>query len=191
MVESDAGADVDEGQVVVEGILADGREHPPGGDRAGDQQKPGESCEPEVAENAVVDRPQYESLEPRSEILAGSWAPMRPICVVAACAPHYTYVKYAAFRCSGTLPCLRHGGPKRSTWSPNLSTRPPTAAQPLSASGTGFRGSGPMYSDCGRMSRWLATCSSTWAVQPAARETAKVGGKNSLGRPIACSTPAE
>src|SRR5215472_17600184 len=33
--------------------------------------------------------------------------------------------------------------------------------QPRSASGTGFRGSGPMYSDCGRIMRLWAACSST------------------------------
>ena len=72
---------------------------------------------------------------------------------------------------------------------------PPPGREPRlahrSASGTGFRGSGPMYSDCGRMRRLLALCSSTWADQPATRDTAKVGGKYSFGRPIACSTPAE
>ena len=33
--------------------------------------------------------------------------------------------------------------------------------QPRSARGTGFRGSGPMYSDCGRIMRLWAACSST------------------------------
>src|ERR1035437_3603112 len=60
-----------------------------------------------------------------------------------------------------------------------------------SASGTGFRGSGPMYSDWGLMRRLCEPCSSTCADQPATRATHKVGGKNSVGRPIACSTPAE
>ena len=59
------------------------------------------------------------------------------------------------------------------------------------ASGTGFFGSGPTYSDWGRMSRLSETCSRTWAVQPAAREMPKVAGKKSVGRPTDCSTPAE
>jgi len=66
MVEADAGADVNEGQVVVQRVLANGCEHPPGSDRTGDQQKPGEGGEAEVAENAVVDPPQYEVGYPRS-----------------------------------------------------------------------------------------------------------------------------
>ena len=37
----------------------------------------------------------------------------------------------------------------------------PAKDQLLWASGTGFRGSGPMYSDCGRIMRLLAACSST------------------------------
>ena len=37
----------------------------------------------------------------------------------------------------------------------------PAKFQPRSARGTGFRGSGPMYSDCGRIMRLLAACSST------------------------------
>jgi len=63
--------------------------------------------------------------------------------------------------------------------------------QPLSASGTGFLGWGPVYSDCGRMSRLCDACSRTCADHPATRDTANVGGKRSFGRPIACSTPAE
>jgi hypothetical protein len=124
VLEADARANVDEGQVTVDGVLADRREDPPGGDGAGDEQEPREGGEPEVAENPVVEPPQY-------------------------------------------------GG------------------YPRSASGTGLWGSGPTYSDCGRMRRLLATCSRTCAVHPAAREDAKVGVKYSLGKPIACSTPAE
>src|SRR5439155_21553249 len=37
----------------------------------------------------------------------------------------------------------------------------PAACQPRSARGAGFRGSGPMYSDCGRIMRLWAACSST------------------------------
>ena len=37
----------------------------------------------------------------------------------------------------------------------------PAEVQPRSARGIGFRGSGPMYSDCGRIMRLLAACSST------------------------------
>ena len=125
VVQPDAGADVDERQVIVEGVLADRCEDPPRGDGAGDEQEPGESGEAEVAENPAVD--------PSAD-----------------------------------------GG-----------------SQARSASGTGLWGSGPMYSDWGRMRRLLATCSRTWAVQPAAREEANVGVKYSLGSPIACSTPAE
>ena len=53
------------------------------------------------------------------------------------------------------------------------------------ASGTGFRGSGPMYSDCGRIRRLWVLCSRTCADHPATRETANVGGKYSVGSPIA------
>jgi len=55
MLEADARADVDEGQVTVEGIQADRREDPPGGDCAGDEQEPREGGEPEVAESPVVE----------------------------------------------------------------------------------------------------------------------------------------
>ncbi len=37
----------------------------------------------------------------------------------------------------------------------------PAKDQSRSARGTGFRGSGPMYSDCGRIMRLWAACSST------------------------------
>src|SRR5229473_806195 len=43
---------------------------------------------------------------------------MRPICVVAACAPHCMYVEYIALRCSAAPSSW-------ATWSPNLSPRPP------------------------------------------------------------------
>jgi hypothetical protein len=36
-------------------------------------------------------------------MLDGASAPMRAICVVAASAAHYTYVKYAPLRCSAAL----------------------------------------------------------------------------------------
>ena len=55
VVQPDAGADVDERQVIVEGVLADRREDPPRGDGAGDEQEPREGREPEVAENPVVE----------------------------------------------------------------------------------------------------------------------------------------
>src|SRR6202022_2561182 len=123
VLEPDARADVDEGQVVVEDVPAQRHHHDqPGGDAKRDDQ------EPRQGDCAKV--PPGSSIEP------------------ADC-------------------------------------------QPRSARGTGFRGSGPMYSDCGRIMRLLATCSSTCAVQPAARETAKVGVKYGFGSPIACRTPAE
>src|SRR6185436_20250926 len=34
----------------------------------------------------------------------------------------------------------------------------------------------PTYSDCGRISRPLSSCSRAWAVQPATRPMAKLGG---------------
>ena len=67
MLEADARADVDERQVIVEGVLPDRCEHPPRGDGAGDQQEPGEGGEPEVAESPVVDPPQYGELSPLGE----------------------------------------------------------------------------------------------------------------------------
>lgn len=67
VLEADARADVDEGQVIVECVLADRGENPPGGDGAGDEQEPGEGGEPEVAENPAVDPPQYGGLSPLGE----------------------------------------------------------------------------------------------------------------------------
>jgi len=58
--ESDAGPDVHERQVVVERIVTNRRENPPGGDGACDQQEPRERCEAEVAEDPAVDPPDYE-----------------------------------------------------------------------------------------------------------------------------------
>ncbi len=55
VLEADARADVDEGQVTVEGIQPDRREDPPCGDGAGDEQEPREGGEPEVAESPVVE----------------------------------------------------------------------------------------------------------------------------------------
>jgi hypothetical protein len=55
MLEADSRADVNERQVIVEGVLADRRENPPRGDCAGDEQEPREGGEPEVAENPVVE----------------------------------------------------------------------------------------------------------------------------------------
>ena len=58
MLEANAGADVDERQVIVEGVLPDRCEDLPRGDGARDEQEPGEGGEPEVAESPVVDPPQ-------------------------------------------------------------------------------------------------------------------------------------
>jgi hypothetical protein len=55
VLEADSRADVNERQVIVEGVLTDGRENPPRGDCAGDEQEPREGGEPEVAENPVVE----------------------------------------------------------------------------------------------------------------------------------------
>ena len=93
ILEADPGADVDEGQVVVEDVPAQrNRHHEPGCEGGCDEQEPGEGGEPEVRESAGVQ---------------------------------------------------------------------PASDQPRSARGTGFRGSGPMYSDCGRIMRLWAACSST------------------------------
>ena len=67
VLESDAGPDVNEGQVVVESVLANRRENPPRRDRAGDEQEPGERGDAEVAENPAVDPPQYGGLSPLGE----------------------------------------------------------------------------------------------------------------------------
>jgi len=93
MLEGDPDADVDQGQVVVEGVVTErrGDDEPTGeGDR--DDEEPGEPESAEVAQRAGVE---------------------------------------------------------------------PAKDQLLWARGTGFRGSGPMYSDCGRIMRLLAACSST------------------------------
>lgn len=58
VLEADARADVDKGEVVVERILANRREDPPGGDGCSDQQEPAERGEPEVAEDLVIDPPE-------------------------------------------------------------------------------------------------------------------------------------
>jgi hypothetical protein len=44
---------------------------------------------------------------------------------------------------------------------------------------------GPVYSARGRISRLLESCSSTWAVHPAQRLTAKIGVKSAVGMPSA------
>ena len=55
---------------------------------------------------------------------------------------------------------------------------------------TNFLSVGPTNSDCGRMRRLFATCSSTCAVQPTTRDTANVGVNMSPGSPTAESTAA-
>jgi hypothetical protein len=60
VLEADPGPDVHERQVVVERVVTDRREDPPGGDGPGDQQEPRECCEAEVAEDPAVDPPDYE-----------------------------------------------------------------------------------------------------------------------------------
>jgi hypothetical protein len=44
---------------------------------------------------------------------------------------------------------------------------------------------GPVYSARGRISRLFDNCSSTWAVHPAQRLTAKIGVKSAIGTPSA------
>jgi hypothetical protein len=56
---------------------------------------------------------------------------------------------------------------------------------------TNFLSVGPTNSDCGRIRRLFDTCSSTCAVHPVTRETAKVGVNMSPGKPTAESTAAE
>jgi hypothetical protein len=60
VLEADPGPDVDERQVVVERIVTDRGEDPPGSDSPRDQQEPRECCEAEVAEDPAVDPPDYE-----------------------------------------------------------------------------------------------------------------------------------
>jgi hypothetical protein len=55
VLEADSCADVNERQVIGEGVLADWSEDPPGDDGAGDEQEPREGGKPEVAENPVVE----------------------------------------------------------------------------------------------------------------------------------------
>jgi hypothetical protein len=60
VLEADPRSDVYKGQVVVERIVTDRCEDPPGGDGPSDQQEPSECCEAEVAEDPAVDPPDYE-----------------------------------------------------------------------------------------------------------------------------------
>jgi hypothetical protein len=56
-----------------------------------------------------------------------------------------------------------------------LADRFPAPAQPLDSRGFQDRGSGPTYSESGRIRRLSAYCSRMWAVQPAMREAANRG----------------
>jgi len=60
VLEADPGPDVNERQVVVERIVTNRGEDPPGGDGPRDQQEPRERGEAEVAEDPAVDPPDYE-----------------------------------------------------------------------------------------------------------------------------------
>jgi len=60
VLESDPRSDVYEGQVVVERIVTNRGEDPPGGEGPGDRQEPRERGEAEVAEDPAVDPPDYE-----------------------------------------------------------------------------------------------------------------------------------
>jgi hypothetical protein len=60
VLEADPRPDVYEGQVVVERIVTNRGEDPPGGEGTGDQQEPRERGEAEVAEDPAVDPPDYE-----------------------------------------------------------------------------------------------------------------------------------
>jgi hypothetical protein len=60
LLEADAGPDVNQRQVVVQRIVTNRGEDPPGGDGPRDQQEPPECCEAEVAEDPAVDPPDYE-----------------------------------------------------------------------------------------------------------------------------------
>jgi len=60
VLEADPRPDVNEGQVVVERVMTNRGEDPPGGDGPRDQQEPRERCEAEVAEDPAVDPPDYE-----------------------------------------------------------------------------------------------------------------------------------
>jgi hypothetical protein len=60
VLEADPRSDIDERQVVVERIVSNWGEDPPGGDGPSDQQEPCECCEAEIAEDPAVDPPDYE-----------------------------------------------------------------------------------------------------------------------------------
>jgi hypothetical protein len=60
VLEAYPSSDVHERQVVVERIVTNRGEDPPGGDGPGDQQEPRERGEAEVAEDPAVDPPDYE-----------------------------------------------------------------------------------------------------------------------------------
>src|SRR2546427_8295953 len=98
MLESDLHPDVDQREVVVEDVRAEGLDdHKPGREGGGDDKEPRKPGEAEVLHRVGV-QPAEEQSRPRS--LSGAAASMRPVCVVADCAPHCAYVQYAAFRCS-------------------------------------------------------------------------------------------
>src|SRR5579859_2305515 len=111
-----------------------------------------------------------------------------PLARIPPCGLHRTLGAFP----SGPSLMLRDPAPKGKVRK-SVRRQPTVVCRPSQRSpiGSGFFGSGPTYSDCGRISRLSDTCSSTCAVQPAEREAAKVGGKRSLGRPTDCSTPAE
>ncbi|HYR54168.1 MAG TPA: hypothetical protein VEQ13_04515 [Methylomirabilota bacterium] len=60
VLEADPRSDVYEGQVVVERVVTNRGEDPPGGDGPGDQQEPCECGEAEIADDPAVDPPDYE-----------------------------------------------------------------------------------------------------------------------------------
>ncbi len=76
-------------------------------------------------------------------------------------------------------PSTPHGSAHRR-W---RATHPATRCYRRSSGVNGCGCSGPTYSARGRMSRLFAYCSSTWAVQPAMRLTAKTGVNSSMGIP--------
>src|SRR5205814_7830965 len=66
---------------------------------------------------------------------------------------------------------------------PKSKTQGPKSTGQRCLIGITFNPTGPTYSLCGRIKRLSASCSSTWAVQPAVRAMANKGVKRSVGIP--------
>ena len=82
---------------------------------------------------------------------------------------HSEKVSFFELETSNFEPETRNQKPKRLTYRCSI--------------GTTFNPTGPTYWLWGRISRLSASCSRTWAVQPAARAMAKIGVNKSVGMP--------